>query len=318
MAFTLPDKGTALANAQSVLFQRYIEILQAGIAGTECVLLGCACTPQGSPNMTVAVSKGAVLTNSVLKPVTAGNVTITTADATNPRFDVIVVDSSGTKQVRAGTAAAAPKPPVLTANDVALAVVYVPANDTTIAANQIVDLRVMASTGPIVLKATTAAVTNNTTNAIQTYASVTVPSGLLAAGRILRVRASGNYLSNSGTGTWTLTLSYGGTTMFADVTGATTADADRGAWVLEFDLIAVSLTSQKLVGAVAFQTPGAKTAPATGIGDLAATTHIRTPIRGVASVDSDAADRDLLVRWTMSVSNSAAETVCDVATFELI
>lgn len=318
MPFTLPDKGTTLANGQSVLFERDVAILQAGLSGSDCVLNGCACTPQGTPDMTVAVAKGSVLSNGVLLPVTAGNATIGTADATNPRIDVIVVNSSGTKAVRAGTAASAPKPPTLTANDVALAMVYVPANDTTIAANQIVDKRVMANTGPLVIKSTTTAVTNNSTNAIRTYASVTLPSGLMAAGRIVRFRAGGNYLSNSGTGTWTLTIAYGGTTLFADATAATTADTDRGAWLVEGELAAVSLTSQKLTGRVTFQTPGAKTAATTGIGDMAVTTHVNSPYRGTASVDSDAADRSLVISWTMSVSNSAAETVCDWSTFELI
>lgn len=318
MAFTMPDKGTTLANVQSVVFERDVAILTAGIAGTDCVLSGCACTPQGTPDMTVAVAKGSVLSNGVLLPVTAANVTITTADATNGRIDVIVVNSSGTKAVRAGTAATAPKPPTLTANDVALAMVYVPANDTAIAANQIVDKRVIASTGPLVIKATTSAVTNNSTNAIRTYASVVLPSGLMAAGRIVRFRCGGNYLSNSGTGTWTLTIAYGGTTMFADATAATTADADRGAWLVEGELAAVTSSSEKLVGRVTFQTPGAKTAATTGIGDMAVTTHVNSPFRGTAAVDSDAGDRTLSISWTMSVSNSAAETVCDYAVFELI
>src|ERR1051326_1112668 len=111
MAWTIPDKGEGQSNIQSILFQEYLDALVEGINGLNCVLAGCAVTAQASPDMTCAVAKGSVLANGILKPVTAGNVTITTADATNPRLDLVVVDSTGTKQVRAGTAAAAPKPP---------------------------------------------------------------------------------------------------------------------------------------------------------------------------------------------------------------
>jgi len=120
-----------------------MDALVDGISGKNCVLSGCGCTPQGSPDMTVAVAAGEVLSNGALFSVSSGNVTIGAADGTNPRFDLIVANSSGTKAVRAGTASATPKPPARTANDVLLAVVYVPASDTTIAGNQIVDLRAM-------------------------------------------------------------------------------------------------------------------------------------------------------------------------------
>lgn len=99
---------------------------------------------------------------------------------------------------------------------------------------------------------------------------------------------------------------------------ATTADTDRGSWRVEGELIGVGTSSQTLNGSVTFQTPGAKTAATTGIGDLGAATHVSTPLRGTSAVNADAANNDLLIRWTMSVSNVAAETVCDFSTFELI
>ena len=319
MVFTIPDKGTAQNDVQSVLFQGYIDVLLAGINAIDCVLSGCAATAQGSPDMTVAVAKGAVMTNGVLKPVTAGNVTISAASASLPRLDLVVVDSSGAKQVRAGTAAANPKPPAKTANDVVLAVVYVPPNDTTISSDQIVDMRVVHTQGPITIYNTTAQVVFNTTLAIQTYMTLTIPNGLFLTGKQLRIRCGGNYLSNSGTPTWTLTVAYGGTTMFADATAATTADTDRGAWNLDLNLIARSSTSQILNGHVRFQTPGAKTAPTTGTaGDLATVTSVNEPIAGTAAVDSDAADRTLTIQWTMSVSNGSVETVLEHATDELV
>src|SRR5207245_905199 len=90
------------------------DAIVAGIAGTG-VLSGCAVTAQGSPDMTVAVAAGFVKSAGVALAVTAGNVTIGAADATNPRLDLVVVSSTGTKTVRAGTAAASPECPTLTA-----------------------------------------------------------------------------------------------------------------------------------------------------------------------------------------------------------
>lgn len=148
MAFTLPDKGEGGNDRQSILFQEYIDVLIAGIAGTDVVHSGCAVTAQGSPDMTVAVAAGTVMSNGVPFAVAAGNVTITAADGTNPRIDLVVVNSSGTKAARTGTAAANPKPPARTANDVVLASIDVPASDTTIGATQIDDKRVMRAIGP--------------------------------------------------------------------------------------------------------------------------------------------------------------------------
>jgi hypothetical protein len=141
--WTLPDKGEGQNDIQSILFQEYLEVLTQGIQGQDFVTSGCAVTAQGAPNLTVAVAAGVVWSNGVRRAVTAGNVTIGAANATNPRIDLVVVDSTGTKQCRAGTAAAAPKPPARTTDDVVLAAIYVPANDTTISTDQITDLRLM-------------------------------------------------------------------------------------------------------------------------------------------------------------------------------
>jgi hypothetical protein len=315
MPWTIPDKGEGNTDRQSIMFQEYLEVLQEGIASTTCVLSGCTIT--GGASMTPTVAKGAVLSGGVLYAIASATVTIATADATNPRLDLIVITSAGAKAVRTGTAAANPKPANRTAGDVVLAVVDVPANATTIPTNFITDLRVLR--GRCTLKTTSAPVTFNTTLAIQTYFTVTLPSGLFLAGQQVHVRCGGTYLANSGTPTWTLTIAYGGTTLFADVTAATTADADRGAWEVDFVLNAQSSTAQQLVGVAQFQTPGAKTAPTTGTaGDLSVTTSVVTPIRGSSAVDSDAGDRTLTVQWTMSVSNVADETTMDYGYAELL
>ena len=169
-----------------------------------------------------------MLSNGVMFAVAAADVTIGTADATNPRIDLIVINSSGAKAVRAGTAAATPKPPARTANDVVIGAVYVPANDTTIATSQIVDMRVPAPRSTLIHKTTTARTINTSAAANSIWATPPViPSGLFLAGKIIRVRAGGNMLVNSGTPTLRLVISYGGTTMHSFISAARVADADR-------------------------------------------------------------------------------------------
>lgn len=317
--FTIADKGEPESNIQSRLFQEDIEILVAALDGLDCVLSGCAVTAQGSPDMTVAVAKGAVLSNGTMFAVAAGNVTVTAADGSNPRIDLIVVNSSGTKACRAGTPAASPKPPARTANDVVIAQVYVPAAATTITTARITDRRVNRTRGPILIAKSTTAAATNTTSSIFTILTQAIPNGLFLAGKILRCRIYGTYLSNSGTPTWTFTISYGGTAMYADATAATAADTDRKAWWIEFDLIAQGNSDQQLQGIIYFQAPGTTTAPSSGIaGDLATVADVSNPIAGSAAVDSDAADRTLLVQGTMSVNNIAVETRVEGYTLELI
>lgn len=323
-AWTVPDKGTAQNDTQSILFETYLRALVAGVDGVDCVLSGGAVTAQASPNMTVQFAKAGVLSNRVMFAVAANSsVTITAADATNPRIDMVVVNSSGAIAVRAGTPAAAPKPPTLTANDVAFAAVWVPANDTTISSDQIVDMRVLRTNGPITIyRTTTAETTNNTAAAIEALnkanSGVTIPNGLFLAGRVLRVRLGGNMLLNSGTPTVRVVVAYGGTTMFSDISGASTADTDRNVWELNFMLNAQANNDQSLAGTANMGIIAAKTAPTTGIGDAWSTAANIAPISGSAAVDSDAADRKLSVQITFSVANAANELVVEYATVEIL
>ena len=321
MAWTIPDKGEADSDLQSILFQEYLDVLVAGISGLDCVLSGCTIT--GGADMTPAVAKGAVLSNGVLFAVTAGDVIIGAADATNPRIDLIVVNASGAKAVRAGTPAASPKPPVRSANDVVLGAVYVPANDTSIETTKIVDMRMMRERGPVCIFKQTAADIDNTTAAAVNLlngagSGLTIPSGLLLAGRALRVRIGGNYLCNSGTPTIRFAIAYGGTTMFSDISGASTTSGTRSAWWMDFDIVAQANADQTLNGLIAAGQIAAKTAPTTGIGDAWSTAMNIAPMNGSAAVDSDAADRVLTVQLTFSVSNVANEVMTEYATVELI
>jgi len=327
--WTIPDQGEGDSNLQSIVWQEELEVIVAGLSGKDCVLSGLAVT--GGADMTPAVAKGAVLSNGTLFAVAAADVTISAADATNPRLDLIVVNSSGALAVRAGTPAAfvegtsAPKPPARTANDVVIAMVYVPANDTAIATSQIIDKRVMREVGPICIKKETASKTQaNSAAAVSIFTSApSIPSGLFLAGRALRVCAFGNVLHNTTTGmTLTVAISYGGTTIFSDatLTYGTTADADRQPWFLNFTLTAQANNNQRMGGL--FQAFGPTITNATGIGDIGvdeilANSPIGSATGGIA-VDSDAGDRVLDILFTMSNANALHEWVCQGAFVELI
>ena len=177
MSFRIHNQNdSAIANnnqaeVDSVDFQ----VLVAAYNGTG-VISGCTVTAQGSPNMTVAVASGTIVVNDgtpARGTVDAGNVTITTADGSNPRFDLIVSNASGTKSAVAGTASANPEFPDIPANSVVLAAVYGPETDTTIEADQIVDKRVIMAF-PI------AALTDGTDGELITWDASGVPATVSA------------------------------------------------------------------------------------------------------------------------------------------
>jgi hypothetical protein len=322
MPLTLPDKGEGQNDVQSILFQEYLDAIMDGISGSTCVLAGCVVSAQGTPNMTVQVSKGTVLSNRAMRGVAANaSLAVGAANATHPRIDLVVVNSAGALAVRAGTAAAAPKPPARSAGDVTLAALWVPANDTTLSNDQITDLRVVRDGGPICIYMQTAVDTvNNTASAIELLnragGGVTIPNGLLLAGRNLRIRAGGNFLINSGTPTVRLAVAYGGTTLFSDISGAGAADTDRSPWALDLNLTAQANNDQALTGVAAMGIIATKTAPATGRGDAWSTASNINPIAGSAAVDSDAADCVLSIQATFSVANAANEWVTEFVSIE--
>ena len=109
------------------------------ISGGGGVFTGGAVTAQGTPNQTVAVSAGSVITPEgkryAFDAVSA--LSATAADATNPRVDIVYVSSSGVVTYLAGTAAASPSQPATPTNGAILAAVSRAANDNTISTTDI-------------------------------------------------------------------------------------------------------------------------------------------------------------------------------------
>lgn len=108
-------------------------------AGTECAVAALA-----SPGMAVRVQVGGTVYGTTGKRSVAGTTTslsIGAADGSNPRYDAIVVNSSGAYAVRPGTPGSSPTAPSLTAGDTLLAYVKVAANVTEIGSADIFDHR---------------------------------------------------------------------------------------------------------------------------------------------------------------------------------
>lgn len=142
MSFTIPNQASAAYARQAGLYQADIDGLVAALAG-DGVLSGLGCSAQASPDMTVAVAAGNARIQGYFPFFAAANATITAANGSNPRIDLISIDYNGAVTVTAGTAAAAPVCPALPANSIPLCQVYVQTGVTSIGSGAITDKRVV-------------------------------------------------------------------------------------------------------------------------------------------------------------------------------
>lgn len=173
--------------------------------GTYSVATGCTVS-YGSGTMICTVASGNVVFSSVLQTV-AGNTVTLVADASNPRWTWIAINSSGVAVMVAGTAAASPSVPEL-GNNVGIALVKVEAAQTS--ATAIVykldkrvlspaSQRVATTTGDIVYAS---AAFTPARLAIGTAGQSLVVSGGLPAWATASVEAV-DYQAFTGSGTWT-------------------------------------------------------------------------------------------------------------------
>lgn len=109
------------------------------------VVSGAVVTAQGTPDQTVDVSASELRNRSTGAYVTGAasdNLAATAAHATLARIDIVQVNTTtGVASYKAGTAAASPSAPSPDAGNIAVARVARAANDNTIAAGDITDVR---------------------------------------------------------------------------------------------------------------------------------------------------------------------------------
>jgi hypothetical protein len=95
------------------------------------------CTPSIS-GLTVTVASGVIhLADGMRKEISASTVVLNNADSTNPRIDLVYIDTTGAVAKITGTAAASPSAPALPSNGISVAQVSVGTNATTGAVNRV-------------------------------------------------------------------------------------------------------------------------------------------------------------------------------------
>lgn len=110
---------------------------------------GGAVTPSSGLTVAVAaIAANGVVINGTLESTAyaGGTVTADAADVTNPRRDLVYYDQTGTVAIKKGTATAVtsttgPALPILDDDEIAVAELYIAANETTIDAGEITDRR---------------------------------------------------------------------------------------------------------------------------------------------------------------------------------
>lgn len=198
MALTIPNKGDALADVQSILFKQHLDILVAGVEGNG-ITSGCAVAP--SAGMAISVGSGEVVRVGTTAAVSAATPTVSTAHATLPRLDLVVVTSGNAVAIRAGTAAVNPVPPAMTAGDIGLALVLVPAAITTILAGHITDARIDVETNS---KTATALATARAINGTNFDGSGAITTSSWGTARTLTLGSTGKSVDGSAAVTWSL------------------------------------------------------------------------------------------------------------------
>ncbi len=155
----IADLGKEGGSTLAANIKRRGEELSYDTLPTEGIVLGTGdelkVEPAASPDMTVRIQSancGKVAYGADAARIVAGagplTATITTADATNPRYDLISLKPDGTLRVTAGTPDASPALPALPANDVLLCVVKIAASDTAIGSGDLFDHRRRAGHTP--------------------------------------------------------------------------------------------------------------------------------------------------------------------------
>lgn len=203
--------GSALLDLVNAAYPAMAEFYASDWAALEArneglyVYSGCAITASGTAGK-VDMSAGVIFSTTTelnVTAVTAASTTITSiADATNPKWVGLEIDSSGVLQFNQGTAAASPVKPALTAARVIVAWLYVPAAATAVDAllsnangkAKIMDARQLMSVHQsrrLATDVTLTSLSNPTALATLLAATVPVPANSLNIGDILQIEASG-------------------------------------------------------------------------------------------------------------------------------
>lgn len=168
---------------QRLLSAQELSRLAAAVDGTYVFpsTAGGAVTANSGLTLNVAAITGSTVTinGSVISTAYAGGtVTHDAADVTNPRRDYIYYNSSGAVGIKKGAAAAKPVLPDLASTEIAVAEIYIAANDTTISgASEIIDRRQSSSVAVAIAGTSSTPTATTSTSAVDlvTIAGLSIP-----------------------------------------------------------------------------------------------------------------------------------------------
>lgn len=120
---------------------RIQNLLQSTLSNV--IISGGSVFQHSTPNMSVDVEAGQVFFGNSPVNISAVTKTVNSADSTNPREDIISVNSSGTVNYTAGTAASNPAPPNVPSGEILLAIIRVDANSSSVQNSNISDCRII-------------------------------------------------------------------------------------------------------------------------------------------------------------------------------
>ena len=191
---------------------------------------------QNTPNMTIAIDSGSLLVGSVIASQTTQNTGTIIAPVSNPRYDLVVIDSvTAAVSVITGTEASVPALPAIPSNKLPVAQISLSVGQSSIINSNITDLRLGSGGGgssvlPVVTKTAGYAMQTTDVNKIfqanvataNTWSlpsASSVPSGSLIT------------LENIGAGTVTISTAIDGVSNFLIWTGWTIEIySDGSAW----------------------------------------------------------------------------------------
>ncbi len=148
MAGVSPTAKPVQANCVTQGPSEYKNVLDSGINAQ--ARLGWMFAPhaQDTPNMTVRLEAGVVLSGVTRTELAAQNTATLSAPSTNPRIDLVVIDNAtGAVSVIAGSESASPVAPALTAGKSPVALVSLTVGKTSITNADITDVRALGQLG---------------------------------------------------------------------------------------------------------------------------------------------------------------------------
>lgn len=117
-------------------------LVRDALEGGTQVESGCAVSDGGTDDMSVSVASGTVVIDGVEHSISNQTVNLADANPEDPRYDLVVADSSGASSF-AGTASNSPKAPSIPSGSVLLAIVEVPVGVSGVVDTEINDARVI-------------------------------------------------------------------------------------------------------------------------------------------------------------------------------